>query len=100
MFDFLAQERALTSCLSAELTVPSPFDARTEWERYHESEGEPVYRMLFRKIREPEGPVPEPEFRDTNPKRVHADGTPVAAIDPAFRLGSPARAAPDEPSER
>ena len=97
MYAFLAQEGALKSNLDDSLQVDSPFEERTEWERHHEGAQEPVYRMLFEKIAEPTGPVPEPEFRDTNPKRVHADGRPVDLIDPAFRLGSADLSGPDEP---
>lgn len=96
MFDFLAQESALKSVLGPDLEVGSPFSARTEWERHHETADEPVYRMLFEKVAAPSGPVAEPEFRDTNPKRVHADGRPVEAIDPAYRLGAPDPSTPDE----
>ncbi len=88
MYMFLDQEAALVSKLGTDMEVPSPFPERTEWEQHHQSESEPVYRMLFEKVREPAGPVPEPEFRDTNPQRVNPDGTPVESIDPAFRLGS------------
>ena len=95
MRDFLAQEPALKSLLGEALEVPSPFEERTEWERHHEAAEEPIYRMLFEKIAEPSGPVPEPEFRDTNPKRVNADGSPVDAIDPAFRLAAPGPSDPD-----
>ena len=87
MYAFLAQDSAFRTVLGETLEVESPFEARTEWERHHLAAGEPVYRMLFEKIAEPQGPVPEAEFRDTNPKRVHADGRPVDAIDPAYRLG-------------
>ena len=96
MYDFLAGEGALTSKLGANLEVDSPFAERTEWECHHQAADEPVYRMLFEKVKEPSGPIMEPEFRDTNPKRIHADGRPVEAIDPAFRLGSPDPSGPDE----
>lgn len=69
MFDFLAAENALESRLGA-LLSPSPLTERTEWERHHEAHGEPIYRMLFVKVREPSGPIPELPFRDTNPLRV------------------------------
>lgn len=98
MFDFLQQEPAIRSRLGDSVEVNNPFEEQTEWERHHERVGEPVYRMLFEKVNDPSGPVPEPEFRDTNPKRVHADGRPVEAIDPAYRLGSPDLSDPGEPS--
>ena len=98
MYAFLRQEPALSSCLGDDLEVENPFDERTEWEKHHEAASEPVYRMLFKKEREPWGPIPEPEFRDTNPQRVHADGSPVEAIDPALRLDEPGLSDPDEPS--
>lgn len=80
MRDFLGLEGAFESRLSPELTVPSPFEEKTEWERHHESASEPVYRMLFVKVREPAGEVPRvEEYRDTNPHRVHKDGSRVEA---------------------
>ncbi len=97
MYDFLRQEMAFRSVLGDRLEVDSPFAAQTEWERHHLAAGEPVYRMLFEKVTEPQGPIAEPEFRDTNPKRVHADGRPVEIIDPAFRLGARGPSSPDEP---
>jgi tRNA (guanine-N7-)-methyltransferase len=74
MFDFLSAEAALRSLLDPSLLAPSPLDERTEWERHHEALGEPIYRMLFEKVAEPSGPVPSPEFRDTNPRRLAASG--------------------------
>jgi tRNA (guanine-N7-)-methyltransferase len=67
MYDFLAAESALEGRLPAEMTVPSPIAEKTEWERQHEAEGEPIYRMLFEKVRPPQGPVPELEMRETQP---------------------------------
>ncbi len=64
MFDFLAKDGAFESVQGTDLAVANPFEERTEWERQHEREGEPVWRMRFRKVREPSGPVAEPEFRD------------------------------------
>lgn len=64
MFHFLQQDGAFESCYGSELRIPNPFAERTEWERQHQREGEPVWRMRFRKVREPSGPVPEPDFRD------------------------------------
>lgn len=68
MYDFLAAEGALESVLGADLLVERPLPERTEWERQHERENEPIYRMLFRKVREPAGPVPELPFRRTQPE--------------------------------
>ena len=70
MYEFLSAEVALKSTLDPILTVPSPIDERTEWERHHEKNEEPIYRMWFEKVAEPSGPIPELEFRDTNPRRV------------------------------
>lgn len=73
MYDFLAAEQALRSLLDPNMLVPSPISERTEWERQHEREGEPIYRMLFEKVTEPTGPIPELDFRDTNPRRLAAE---------------------------
>lgn len=81
MHDFLSAEAALAARLPENLVAPNPFEERTEWERQHEREGEPVHRMLFEKVREAEGPVPEVPFRDTNPLRVGPDGTPLESED-------------------
>jgi tRNA (guanine-N7-)-methyltransferase len=70
MFDFMAADGAFAARTDPSLAVPKLFSERTEWERRHEVEQEPVYRMLFEKVREPSGPIAEPEFRDTNPLRV------------------------------
>lgn len=80
MFHFLSAETALQARTAPDLEVPNPFEERTEWERQHEREGEPIHRMVFEKVREPEGPVPEAVFRDTNPKRVGPDGQPLEEI--------------------
>lgn len=72
MFDFLAQDGAFESRLGDDLLVPRPIEELTEWERHHEKHEEPVYRMLFAKVREPSGDVPTPEFRDTDPARLAA----------------------------
>lgn len=88
MLEMLTAERALEPRLPTDLSGANPFEERTEWERQHEREGEPVYRMLFEKVREPEGPIPEVEFRDTNPLRVG-----VEARDPR---GANVRARPVE----
>lgn len=70
MYAMLEAERAFESCLDRSLLVDRPFPESTAWERQHEAEGEPIYRMLFRKVREPEGPIPEVPFRPTDPKRL------------------------------
>lgn len=72
MFRFMAQDDAFESLLSdgSDLRVPAPIPEKTEWERQHEREGEPIYRMLFEKVREPSGPVATPEFVDVNPLRT------------------------------
>jgi tRNA (guanine-N7-)-methyltransferase len=51
---------------------PPPIPEQTEWERQHEREGEPIHRLWFEKVREPEGPVPEIELRDTRPPATAA----------------------------
>lgn len=61
MLRFLAAEQALVSTL-ADLRAPRPLPEQTEWERHHERAGEPIYRMLFRKVRDPEGPLPALEL--------------------------------------
>lgn len=62
MFRFFAAENALESRLDASLLAPRPVEEATEWERHHESRSEPIYRMLFVKIREPFGPVADLEL--------------------------------------
>jgi tRNA (guanine-N7-)-methyltransferase len=57
MFRFFAADGALESVLFG-FEVPRPIPESTEWERHHEAAGEPIYRMLFRKVREPTGAVP------------------------------------------
>lgn len=64
MHGFLAADGAFECLHGTDLSVPNPFVERTEWERQHERESEPVWRMRFRKVREPAGPVQTPEFRD------------------------------------
>jgi tRNA (guanine-N7-)-methyltransferase len=78
MFDFLNAEGALRCTSGESLLIPSPFLERTEWERHHEANGEPIYRMIFEKVQEPSGPIPELPFRDTNPLRNPSDGARVA----------------------
>ena len=70
MFDFLKAETAFESRLAEDLRGANPFHARTEWEKQHQREDEPVYRMLFMKVREPSGPIPCGELRDTHPDRT------------------------------
>lgn len=79
MYAFLEAEPALEARSPASLAFDNPFAERTEWERQHEREGEPVHRMRFVKVRAPEGAVPEVPFRDTNPLRIGADGQPRAS---------------------
>lgn len=73
MYDVLSADGAFESRLGEDLLVASPIDERTEWERHHETNAEPIYRMLFEKVREPSGPIPEIELRDTNPLTVDAE---------------------------
>lgn len=68
MFELFVADGALESRLDAGMRVPRPFPELTAWEIQHEAEGEPIYRMLFEKVREPSGPVPEIELRATDPK--------------------------------
>lgn len=77
MHAFLSAEKAVETRLPDDLVAANPFAERTEWERQHEREGEPIYRMLFEKVRTPEGPVPKIPFRDTNPMRIGDDGKPL-----------------------
>ena len=62
MYRFFEADGALLSTLDPSMLVPRPFPESTEWERHHEAADEPIYRMLFRKVREPEGPVPDLEL--------------------------------------
>ena len=68
MYAFLASESAFASRLDAHMIVARPFPETTEWERQHEREGEPIYRMLFEKVREPVGEVAPAVFHDTRPR--------------------------------
>jgi tRNA (guanine-N7-)-methyltransferase len=70
MFAFMAQDGAFEAKTEPSLRIAKIFPERTEWERQHEREEEPVYRMLFEKVREPSGPIPKPQFTDTNPLRT------------------------------
>lgn len=77
MYAILSAETALVSRLDPSMLVPRPIAELTPWERQHEAEGEPIYRMLFEKVREPSGPIPDIELRHTDPKklgRVHEVG--------------------------
>lgn len=67
MFRFLSAEGALGSKLDPTLVVARPVEESTDWERHHENVGEPVYRMLFEKIREAAGPIPDLSFGPTGP---------------------------------
>lgn len=69
MYRFMERDGAFESRTSESMRIPKLFEELTEWERHHELEKEPVYRMLFEKVREPSGPVTTPEFVDTNPLR-------------------------------
>jgi tRNA (guanine-N7-)-methyltransferase len=70
MYAFMAADGAFECKTDPSLRIPKLYPERTGWERHHEEEEEPVYRMLFEKVREPSGPVAKPEFRDTNPLRT------------------------------
>jgi tRNA (guanine-N7-)-methyltransferase len=65
MLGFLEREPALKGHMLP--PGPPPIPERTEWERQHEREGEPVHRMWFEKIAEPEGPVGDWELVDVRP---------------------------------
>lgn len=86
MYSFLSFERALESMGPPDLRMENPFQERSEWERQHEREREPIYRMLFRKMNEPSGPVPKPDFRNTKPS---ADQTELSAVPPQSGVTSP-----------
>ncbi len=81
MYAFLAGDGAFESKLGTELRVPRPIPELTEWERHHEKHDEPVYRMLFEKVREPSGEVATPEFRDTDPARLAEAERAAEAVD-------------------
>jgi tRNA (guanine-N7-)-methyltransferase len=72
MYACFAADGALESRLDAHMLVERPVPESTEWERQHERENEPIYRMWFEKVREPEGPLPDFELRETQPKRGKA----------------------------
>ncbi len=74
MYEFFSAETAVASRLDPIMTVDSPVPERTEWERHHEENKEPIYRMVFEKTQEPSGEIPPWEMRDCNPMR-QADGS-------------------------
>lgn len=65
MYAFFSADGSLESRLDPSMLVPRPFPEATDWELHHEKRGEPVNRMLFAKVREPSGPVPEMQHRPT-----------------------------------
>lgn len=67
MYKFFAAERALVSLLDPSMLVPRPFPEFTDWERHHERNDEPVYRMLFEKRQAPSGEIPDIEVGPTGP---------------------------------
>ena len=71
MYHFMELDGAFEAETSASMLIDKLYPELTEWERHHQNENEPVYRMRFRKVREPTGSLPEFEFRDTNPLRVN-----------------------------
>lgn len=71
MFTFLRMEQALEGELFP-VDRPAPVPERTEWERQHAAEQEPVWRMWFTKVREPFGEVPEYELVDARPPEQQA----------------------------
>jgi tRNA (guanine-N7-)-methyltransferase len=73
MFRFMAEDVAFEAKTDPSLRIAKLFLERTEWERQHEREDEPVYRMLFEKVREPSGAIREAEFSDTNPLRINSE---------------------------
>lgn len=95
MFDLLAADGAFEARLDRSMLVERPFPESTPWERQHETEGEPIYRMLFTKVREPAGPVPTIELRATDPKRIAELARLAAAGADAATLAAASEA--DEP---
>lgn len=79
MARFFAADGALESKLGPGMLHPRPFPESTDWERQHEREGAPIYRMLFEKVREPEGPIPDLELgeviRHEDEVRAARDGS-------------------------
>lgn len=70
MYCFFSSDGALGPRLDPSMIAPRPFPERTPWERQHEAENEPIYRMLFEKVREPQGPVPQIALRHTDPSKI------------------------------
>jgi tRNA (guanine-N7-)-methyltransferase len=62
MFAFFSADGALVSRLDPSMRVARPVPELTDWERHHEASAEPIYRMLFQKVREPSGPIPDLGF--------------------------------------
>lgn len=85
MADFLAADGSFEERLDPRRTNARPIPESTEWERHHESRGEPIHRLLFVKAREPRGPIPELPFRrvaiPNEPKRRGRGGPPAGAGD-------------------
>ncbi len=67
MAAFLEGDGALRR-MTPTLTAPRPFPETTEWERHHDQEQEPIYRMLFTKVREPVGQIAVPDFKNARPE--------------------------------
>ncbi len=63
MYDFMSSDGAFAVRLEPGVSADRPIPERTEWERQHERESEPVYRMLFEKVGPSVGQVAIPEFR-------------------------------------
>ena len=65
MYAFFEADGAFESRLAPHMLVERPVMEQTEWERQHERENEPIYRMWFEKVRESADPIPELELRAT-----------------------------------
>ena len=63
MYFFMEQDGCLESLLDPTMCVDRPFPEFTDWEKHHEDIGEPIYRMLFEKVRPVVGPVPDLEHQ-------------------------------------
>tara|TARA_Y100001934_G_C12029101_1_gene620485 strand:- start:385 stop:687 length:303 start_codon:yes stop_codon:yes gene_type:complete len=63
MYFFFEQDGCLESLLDPSMQVERPFPEFTDWEKHHEDIGEPIYRMLFEKVRPVHGPVPDLEHQ-------------------------------------
>lgn len=70
MFDLLAADGALEARTDPTMLVARPMPEATAWERQHEAEGEPIYRMFFVKVRATAGPVPDLPLRPTDPRKT------------------------------